>query len=155
MEIAIVSMVVALIGIIVAGFTYWKTQKAMPQLINQLAEDMGTSLRAHVDEQLKPYAAAASTVMSDRGLKGITSRQLKKADELLALDILDKQDPIIQLGLEAFPRLKEYLTDRPDLLPQLLPRLQALASVPGFKLEDLIKPGEGTDKSKDKEWAWK
>jgi hypothetical protein len=50
------------------------------------------------------------------------------------------QDPLIQGALDMFPNVKEYVGKNPHMLMELIPRLQQLQQIEGFKLTDLVSP---------------
>lgn len=141
----IISLIVALISLVLASFCYLKYE-TIPELIEKEGELISSDILSSLTEILEPMQKAVSRSMSDRGLKGSQTRQVQKAEALLTQDLVARQDPLIQAGLELFPNFSEYISRNPHLLPQLLPRLQALSQVEGFNLMDLT--GKNQTKSR-------
>ena len=135
----IIALFLAIISMGIALFTYLKYE-TIPVLIEKEGELIASDILSTLEETLKPLQHAVSRAFSNRGQKGAETRQIQRAEALLTQDMMARQDPLIQAGLELFPNFKQYIEENPHLLPQLIPRLQALSQVPGFNPMDLINP---------------
>jgi len=104
-------------------------------------------------EEIEPLKIAVSRSMGIIGQKGHNTQKLKRAEKYLAQDLIDSQDPLILAGLNTLSpdgRFREYIEKNPDLILQLIPRLQALSKIEGFNPMDLIKPPD--DSSRGRTW---
>ena len=93
-----------------------------------------------LDSTMKPVNDAISKSYSQLGTMGATAKQKKALDSRIGEDMINMQDPIIQGALDMFPNVKEYVMKNPNLLIELLPRIQQLQAIPGFNPMDLIAP---------------
>jgi hypothetical protein len=132
----LISVGIACISLLGVIFLYFKIQKDLEELAENLARELGEQLY----DMLKGLKNIPKEYYTDMGARGGATKQIKALDTRIAEDILGAQDPLIQAGLDMFPRVKEYIDENPHLLPQLIPRLKALSEVPGFQLGDLFKP---------------
>jgi len=132
----LISLGIACLSLLGVLFLYFKIQKDLEELAENLANELGSQLQ----DMLKGLKNIPKEYYTEMGARGGATKQLKALDHRIAEDILDQQDPLIQAGLSMFPRVKEYIDENPHLLPQLIPRLQALSQVQGFKVSDLLKP---------------
>ena len=132
----LISVGIACLSLLVSLFLWYRVHKD----IDELAENLAVGLGEQLNEQLKGLRTIKKEYFTDLGAQGGATKQLKALDHRIAEDILDQQDPLIQAGLSMFPRVKEYIDENPHLLPQLIPRLQALSQVQGFKVSDLLRP---------------
>jgi len=143
-EIAIIAIVVSLASVIVSILVQYSTNKR----IDKTVEIVSKSLREHVDNELEPLITKVNRAFGMKSEASTQVRQLKTAERYIAQDLLEAQDPLIKAGLELIsPRTKEYIEKNPDLLLQLIPRIQALMQMDGFNPAELISPGgSGTPK---------
>ncbi|GAJ21462.1 unnamed protein product [marine sediment metagenome] len=112
-------------------------------MIDEGLKQIGEEVKELILQETEPLKNAVSRSMGFKSEQAVTSRQIKTAEKYIAQDILDQQDPLIKAGLEFLsPRTTEYLEKNPDLIMQILPRLQALSQVEGgFNPLDLLSRG--------------
>ena len=123
---------IAIISGIIAIFSLYKAR--------QIADDTLETLDTLLAEQLKPMKNAVSRSMSDKAQASVTTRQRQALDKRIAQDVIDMQNPLVSALLDQFPNVKEYIGKNPNLLVELLPRLQALQGIEGFQITDLVNP---------------
>ena len=155
MDVYVISLVLAVLSIILAVWGLIKYNELEGSL-EPMAQNVALAVKEHIDEQMQPLKSAVSKTYSDRAMISADVRQVKALDKKLALDMIDLQDPLIKAALAAFPRAAEYVNKNPDLLLELLPRLQALQAS-GANPMDIFKPGSNDTSrgSRGKEWVWK
>lgn len=143
------------VSIILAVYAVYSTRR-WTQTLSELEENLrdqvqGVSegLRVHVDTELEPLISKVNKAFGLRGEQGVAAKKLKTAEKYLVQDVLDAKNPMIMAALEAVsPRTKKYLEGNPELIMQLIPRLQALQSIEGFSPLDLFKPPGSSGASK-------
>ena len=96
------------------------------------------TLGEELELSLKPIKETISKSYSHMGSKGASVKQSKALDVRISQDMINMQDPLIQGALEMFPNVRQYVEKNPHMLMELLPRLQQLQSIEGFKLPDLL-----------------
>lgn len=133
----LIPLVLSLIAVVIASLSLYKAEK-MPEFVEEEANKVLSTLDETLSETLKPIQTAISTSYSHMGTKGANAKQVKAMDKRIAQDMLNMQDPLIQGALDMFPNVKEYVTKNPNMLMELLPRIQQLQSIEGFKLPDLL-----------------
>ena len=105
-----------------------------------ISEEFQTTLikvNEDIQTTLKPILDTNSRAMGIISAKSVDARQLKKAENLLSEGIIEQNQLLLQ-GIEAVsPQLSEYLTENPDVILGLLPRLQAILQKSGVNLGDL------------------
>jgi len=122
-----------------AGVSLYKAQK-MPQFVEDEANKVLNTLDETLQETLQPINKAISTSYSHMGTKGANVKQQKALDKRLAQDVINMQDPMIRGALDMFPNVKDYVEKNPNMLMELLPRLQQLQQIDGFNPLDIISP---------------
>lgn len=127
------------LSICASGFLFYQWLK-LPLIIDDTVERVSIALREHVDQELEPAKVAVSRAMTTKSKAGIDAIQRKALNKRIGQDMIDLQSPEVKLLLEMFPRASEYVEKNPDLIMELLPRIQALKGQEGFKLTDLFNP---------------
>ena len=104
-----------------------------------------TALNSQFKEELEPIITTNKRAMGIISAKSVDARQLKKAESLLSEGILS-QNQLLLSGIEAIsPQLAEHLTENPDTLLGLLPRLEAILSKTGIDLgQNPLSPSPAT-----------
>ena len=137
-------IITGLLFIIAIGFTIFYVNRASKQTritLNSLGETLNQGIE-DINSGLEPLKIAVSRSMGIIGEKGHDTQKLKRAEKYIAQDLIDSQDPLILAALDALSpngKARGYLEENPDLILQLLPRLQALSKIEGFNPIDLIK----------------
>jgi len=127
------------LALIIALLSLYKALKT-PEIIEQQADIILNTLDNTLKETLEPIQQNIKTSYSHKGTLGAHARQVKALDRKIAEDIINQQSPLVQGALDLFPNVKEYVNKNPDLLMELLPRLQQLQSIEGFNPLDLVSP---------------
>lgn len=133
------AILISLGALILASYSVYKAIK-MPQYIEEKADSILNTLDLELKEVLDPINEKISKSYSHLGSKGAHVRQVQALDKKLAQDVLNMQDPMIKGALDLFPNVRDYVEKNPDLLMELLPRIQQLQGIEGFNPLDLISP---------------
>lgn len=127
----IVTVFLSILALIVSIVIYRKYE-TVPNMIDEGLKEIGSEVRELLLQETEPLKNAVSRSMGFKSEQAATARQVKTAEKYIVQDILEQQDPLIQAGLEFLsPRTKEYLEKNPNLVMQILPRIQALSQVEG------------------------
>ena len=143
-----IPIIVAILALGISIYSVYRVGLVEQGLVSEV-EQVGLSLREHVNTELEPLIKNVNKAFGLRGKQGAAANKLKAAEKYLVQDVLDAKNPMIMAALEAVsPRTKEYLEQNPELVMQLIPRLQALQSIEGFSPLDLFKPPGSSGSSK-------
>jgi len=112
----------------------------VPEIVEEQADQVLNTLDETLKETLEPIKQTISKSYSHMGTAGARVKQTQALEKRLAKDVINMQDPMIRGALDMFPNVKEYVEKNPDLLLELLPRLQQLQGIEGFNPMDLISP---------------
>jgi len=134
-----IAIVTSFAALIIASISVYKAMK-MPQIVEEKADEILNTLDNELKEVLQPINEKISKSYSHLGTQGAHAKQVKALDKRIAQDMINLQDPMIKAGLDMFPNVREYVEKNPDLLLELLPRLQQLQQIEGFNPMDLISP---------------
>ena len=126
--------ILSILGLGISVYQWFK----LPEIIDGYAQRVAEGLRAHVDEEFKPMKNAVSRSMTQKSVAGVDARQVKAMNRRLGEDVINLQSPEVKVLLEMFPNAAAYVKENPDLIMELLPRIQALQGNEGFKLTDLL-----------------
>ena len=114
------------------GFTFFYVNRASKQTRITL-DDLGLQLNKGIEDintQLEPITKVNSQAMGYFQSLGDSTRVENTLDRRIGLDVMDQYGDIIEGIRMAFPRVAEYLDDRPEAVTKLLPRLNTLISDP-------------------------
>jgi len=117
-------------ALVSVGFTFFmvkRSGKAIGEAFNQFLELRDEALEA----QLKPILNTNSKVMGIIANKGITQKQEKIALKTLGTDLLNQNEVVIEALKGVAPGFAEYLETHPDLVIQLMPRIEKLLESKG------------------------
>ena len=143
-----IPMIIAVLALIFSIYGIYRVGLIEEGLVSEV-EQVGLGLRDHVNAELEPLIKKVNKAFGLRGEQGAAAKKLKTAEKYLVQDVLDAKNPVLMAALEAVsPRTKEYLEENPELVMQLLPRLEALQSIDGFSPLDLFNPGDSTKQTK-------
>lgn len=137
MDISVIAAILSVIALALAVYNAYIT----PKIIANEADNILNTIDNQLKETLQPMQHVISRTMSNMGEKGISAIQQRTLDKNLALDVINLQDPLIQQALELFPNVKQYINKNPNLILELIPRIQKLRQIDGLNLPDIIKPG--------------
>lgn len=133
------AIIIGLVLMIAIGFTIFYVNRASKQTritLDSLKSELTLGIQ-DINSGLEPLKIAVSRSMGIIGEKGHNTQKLKRAEKYIAQDLIDSQDPLILAALDALSpngKARGYLEENPDLILQLLPRLQALSKIEGFTL---------------------
>ena len=141
-----ISIVIAVSSAVIAVYCVYRVGLVEQGLVSEV-EQAAQGLRAHIDAELEPLQKNVNRAFGLKAQASHDSRALKKAEGMIIQDVIDTQDPVLMGLLDMIsPATREYLEENPSLIVELIPRLQALSSVEGFSILDLLKkPGTGSD----------
>jgi len=134
-----IALTTSFLALILASYSVYKAFK-MPEIIAQEADNVLNTLDNELKEVLEPINEKISKSYSHMGKAGAHVRQVQALDKKIAQDIINQQNPMVNAALDMFPNVREYVEKNPDLLMELLPRLQQLQGIEGFNALDLISP---------------
>jgi len=151
------AILISFVAIILSSFSVYKAIKT-DEIIAREADNILNTLDNELKEVLEPINQKISKSYSHLGAKGAHTRQVQALDKKIAQDIINTQNPMISAALDMFPNVKEYVEKNPDLLMELLPRLQQLQGIEGFNALDIISPSPSpktspSPSSKSRVWS--
>jgi len=113
-------------------FTYYYvgiSQKQTKYILNSLGKQLQDGL-LDLNERIEPLTDAVSRSMGAISSVADSTKMDKALDRRIGLDTMDQYGDIIEGIRMAFPRVAEYLDDRPEAITKLLPRLNTLINDP-------------------------
>ena len=145
----VISVLIAVSSAVIAVYCVYRVGLVEQGLVSEV-EQAAQGLRTHIDAELEPLQKNVNRAFGLKAQASHYSRALKKAEGMIISDVLEAQSPVLMGILDMVsPPTREYLEKHPDLIAQLIPRLQALNSIEGFNPIDLFKPpGTGSDNRK-------
>ncbi|GAI01509.1 unnamed protein product, partial [marine sediment metagenome] len=102
-----------------------ETRITLDALGSQLTEGIN-----QINSDLEPVHNAVSRSMGAISSVADNTKMEKAIDRRIGLDTLDQYGDVVEGIRMAFPRVAEYLDDRPEAITKLLPRLNTLISDP-------------------------
>ena len=138
-------------AILSIGFTVFyvnkietKVRKALDSLGDQLTEGI-----QGINSDLEPIMKTNSKAMGYFQTLGDDTRVENTLDRKIGQDMMDQYGDIYEGIKLAFPRVAEYLDDRPEAITKLLPRLNTLISDPDTRKRlNLNLSGHSSDVSR-------
>jgi len=118
--------------VISIGFTVFYVNRASKQTeitLNSLGRQLDQGI-LDINSQLEPIMKTNSQYMGHIQSLGDDTRIETTLDRKIGLDMMDQYGDIYEGIKMAFPRVAEYLEDRPEAITKLLPRLNTLISDP-------------------------
>ncbi|MBA7646664.1 hypothetical protein ES703_54430 [subsurface metagenome] len=118
--------------IISIGFTIFYVNRASKQTeitLNSLGRQLDQGIQ-DINSQLDPIMKTNSRAMGHLQSLGDDTRIENTLDRKIGLDLKDQYGDIYEGIKLVFPRVAEYLDDRPEAITKLLPRLNTLISDP-------------------------
>ncbi|GAI55025.1 unnamed protein product, partial [marine sediment metagenome] len=114
------------------GFTIFYVNRASKQTritLNSLGGELSKGIE-DINSQLEPIMKTNSIAMGHFSNLRDDDRIENTLDRKIGLDVMDQYGDIYEGIKLAFPRVAEYLDDRPEAITKLLPRLNTLISDP-------------------------
>ena len=125
-------IVIILATVISSLFTVFYMNRASKQTeitLNSLGSQLTQGIQ-DINSQLEPIMKTNSQYMGHIQSLGENTRIETTLDRKIGLDTMDQYGDIMEGIKLAFPRVAEYLEDRPEAITKLLPRLNTLISDP-------------------------
>ena len=120
-----------------------RLKKAMGEDLDVYINDIQSHISAEAEAlevKLKPILDNNSRVMGIIANVGVNQKAERKGLQLLGEDIIDNNELLITAVETVSPKLAEYLTDNPEQILNMLPRIQAIAEKAGIDLTELGFP---------------
>jgi len=114
------------------GFTVFfvrRAQKETRSTLDSLGRQLTEGIEA-INTDIKPLTDAVSRSMGAVSSLADSAHMEKALDRRIGLDTMDQYGDIIEGIRMAFPRVAEYIDERPEAITKLLPRLNTLISDP-------------------------
>jgi len=118
--------------ILSVGFTIFYVNRASKGTRNTL-EALGRQLEQGIEDiniRLKPTIDASSRAMGAIQSLSQDTRVEQALERRIGQDLMGQNEDILEMIKMAFPRVAEYLEERPEAISKLLPRLNTLISDP-------------------------
>ncbi|MBA7537275.1 hypothetical protein ES705_29542 [subsurface metagenome] len=113
-------------------FTYYyvgRVQKETRITLNDLGSQLTEGIK-QINSDLEPVHNAVSRSMGAISSVADNTKMEKALDRRIGLDTLDQYGDIVEGIRMAFPRVAEYIDERPEAITKLLPRLNTLINDP-------------------------
>jgi len=115
--------------LIFSVFLTWRASKKTRIHLNELNDQLIQGLE-DINTSLKPVKDASSRAMGAIGGLDASNKLDRALDRRIGQDLMGQNEDIIELISMAFPRVAEYIEERPEALTKILPRLNTLISDP-------------------------
>ena len=118
--------------IVSLGFTIFYVNRASKQTritLNSLGVELNQGIQ-DLNDQLDPIMKTNSKAMGYFQSMSDDTHIEKTLDRRIGQDMMDQYGDILEGVRMAFPRVAEYLDDRPEAITKLLPRLNTLINDP-------------------------
>ena len=136
-------------------FTFFYVQKSQKDSVLTVQTMIKGGINAYNDvleEQLKPIIDASSRAMGTIAMKSADVRQERSALRALGEDLIDQNEVMITAVEAVSPLFAEKLRNNPNLIIQLMPRINALleksGGIEGFFNGSKQNKGENADNSR-------
>lgn len=123
------SLIISVICLIITVFLWMKVRKDTFGILENLDLKLQNGLK-DVGSQLEPILTANSRAMGAISSLSDDTKMDKALERRIGQDLLGQNEDIFEMVKMAFPRVAEYVEDRPEALSKLLPRLNTLISDP-------------------------
>lgn len=129
MDPTITSVALTILSIIFTVFLVNRASKHTEITLLSLRETLHQGI-TDINSQLEPIMKTNSRAMGHLQSLGDETRIEQTLDRKIGLDMMDQYGDIYEGIRLAFPRVAEYLDERPEAITKLLPRLNTLISDP-------------------------
>lgn len=115
-----------------AGFTLYLVRKSSSttrDTLNSLNKSLEQGI-LELNQQLDPVIKANSRAMGVISSLSNDTKMDSALERRIGQDMMDQYGDILELVKATFPRVAEYIEERPEAITKLLPRLNTLISDP-------------------------
>lgn len=123
------SLIISIICLMITVFLWNKVKTETFGILENLDTQLKKGLE-DVGSQLEPILTANSRAMGAISSLSDDTKMDKALERRIGQDLLGQNEDIFEMVKMAFPRVAEYVEDRPEALSKLLPRLNTLISDP-------------------------
>ncbi len=155
LSLAIMGLFSAILSGIFTFLYVQRTQKASVLTVQTMIKGGINAYNDVLEEQLKPIIDASSRAMGTIAMKSADVRQERSAIRALGEDLIDQNEVMISAVEAISPLFAEKLRDNPNLIIQLMPRINALLEKSGG-VEGLIggsKQNKGVNADNSRFWS--
>lgn len=143
---AIVSLIISLICLLLTLYLSKRVKEGVFNRLNELQEEFGVILKPIIDTNSRAMGAISS--LSD------DTKMDQTLERRIGQDLMSQNEDILEVIQMAFPRVAEYIEERPEAISKLMPRLNQLLQDPEARKRLNLDNSQfrGTDLKRFRDW---